>query len=197
MKKEDFQYYKDRIKQSLYRRFTGINKRTKTGMQSVILELKIKNLLPAKINAIEMFGMHALWHTMDYIEYVDHLDIFEINTRYHELSKIKLKKYPVQFYNADSINYVRTTKLKYNFVVADIPYSGDFYDDSGLPPFFNDLIRIAESDAVIIFNFHSEKLRDYSGITALIHEKTGQRKIKDLFFTPRNELITYIILVLE
>ena len=197
MKKEDIQYYKDRIKHSVYKRFTGINKMAKTGMQSVILELKLKKLLPAKINAIEMFGMHGLWHTMTYIEYVSNLEIFEINKRYHELSKIKLKKHPVKFYNLDSIKYIKETELKYNFIVADSPFSGEFYDNNGLPYFFDELTKIAEPNSVIIFNCPSEKLKDYDTLKVLIHKRIEHRKIKDLFFKPRNELVMYIILVIE
>ncbi len=140
MKKEVIQYYKDRMKQSFFSRFSGIKNRVKTGMQSILLELKIKDLLPEKINALAMFGMHALWHTMDYIEYVNHLDIFEIDITYHDLSKIQLKGYPVEFHNSDSIKYVQETGSKYNFIVADIPYSGPFYEADGLPYFFDHLI---------------------------------------------------------
>ena len=197
MKKEVKQYYKDRIKQSFFSRFSGVDKRVKTGMQSILLELKIKSLLPEKINAIEMFGMHGLWHTMDYIEYIDHLDIFEIDATYHDLSKIKLKKYPVEFYNLDSIKYIQETELKYNFIVADIPYGGTFYEENGLPYFFDQLIKIAEADSVIVFNCHSVKLKDYEAIKLLIQNRVEQRKIKDLFFTPRNELVTYITIVLQ
>ena len=197
MKKEVIQYYKDRLKGSFFRKFSGVHNRVKTGMQSILLELKIKNLLPEKINAIEMFGMHALWHTMDYIEYVSHLDIFEIDKTYHELSKIKLKKYPVKFYNLDSIKYIQETELKYNFIVADIPFGGTFYDPTGLPYFFDQLIKISDSNGVIIFNCHSVKLKDFEAIKLLIHNKIETRKIKDLFFTPRNELVTYITIVME
>lgn len=197
MNKEDIQYYKDRIKYSFYKRITGINKKSKTCMQSALLQLKCKNLLPKKINAIEMFGMHALWHTMDYINYVCHLDIFEINLRYHELSKIVLKNYPVHFHNADSIKYINETNVKYNFIVADIPFGGDFYDHNGLPKFFDDLIKISDVDGIIIFNCHTEKLKEYNALIRLINEKVKTKEIKDLFFVPRSDLVSYVVLVLR
>lgn len=197
MKKENLQYYKDRFKYSVYKRITGVNKKSKTSMQSVLLQLKIKNLLPEKINAIEMFGMHALWHTMDYINYVNNLDIFEINERYHELSKILLKQYSVRFYNLDSIKYIKETNVKYNFIVADIPYSGDFYDNNGLPLFFENLIRISEDNSIIIFNCHTEKLKEYKTLVKLINEKVESREIKDLFFVPRHNLVSYIVLAIK
>lgn len=197
MSKENTQYLIDRIKQFVYKKVTGINKNAKTGMQNVLLQLKVKKLLPNKINAIEMFGMHGLWHTMDYIDFVDNLDMFEINKRYHELSKIMLRRYPVQFYNQDSIDYISKTKDKYNFIVADIPYSGQFYKDSGLPYFFDDMTRISEGESIIVFNFHSQKLDKFSDIKAEIHNKIKEREIRDLFFIARNELISYVVLALR
>lgn len=38
-----------------------------TPMQQVLLQLQIKELLPSRVDALEMFGMHGLWHTMDYV----------------------------------------------------------------------------------------------------------------------------------
>ena len=185
------------MKYFLYKKVTGINKKTKTSMQSVLLQLQVKNLFPKKINAIEMFGMHGLWHTMDYINYVSNLDIFEINERYHLLSKNALKKYPVQFYNLDSIKYIKETKNKYNFIVADIPYGGNFYDENGLPTFFENFINISDDNAIIIFNCHSIKLKEYNFLIKLIKEKIEQREIKDLFFVPRNDVMSYIVLVIK
>lgn len=197
MKKEKIQYYKDLLKYFLYKKVTGVNKKTKTSMQSVLLQLQVKNLFPEKINAIEMFGMHGLWHTMDYINYVSNLDIFEINKDYHELSKNALKSHPVQFYNVDSIKYIKETSNKYNFIVADIPYGGDFYDDNGLPFFFEYFIKISNDNSIIIFNCHSVKLKEYNFLVKIIKEKTEQREIKDLFFVPRNDEMSYIVLVIK
>ncbi|MBI3519251.1 MAG: hypothetical protein HY062_07820 [Bacteroidetes bacterium] len=197
MRSENIQYYKDRLKYLFYKNTTGINKKSKTSMQSLLLQLEVKKLFPKKISAIEMFGMHGLWHTMDYINYVSNLDIFEINKSYHELSKSVLKKYPVQFYNLDSIKYIKETNNKYNFIVADIPYGGDFYDDNGLPVFFEYLIKISEYNSVIIFNCHSSKLKGYNSLTRLIKDKVRLREILDLFFVPRNNQMSYIALVIK
>jgi len=197
MKKENIQYYKDKLKYLFYKNTTGINKKSKTSMQSLLLQLRVKKLFPEKIKSIEMFGMHGLWHTMDYISYVTHLDIFEINERYHELSKKALKNYPVNFYNLDSINYIKETNLKYNFIVADIPYGGNFYDSAGLPFFFEYLIKIADNNSIIVFNCHSVKLKEYRFLVKLIKEKIEEREIIDLFFVPRNDLMTYIVLAIK
>jgi len=198
IKEEYLQYFKDFLKQSFYKRFTGIGKRSKTSMQRVLLELKLKQLLPEKIIALEMFGMHGLWHTMDYIDFVISLDMFEINKTYHEMSKGSLKNYPVKFHHQDSIKYISETKATYNFVVADAPIIlGKFFESNGLPYFFNDLIKVTASSGIIIFNFHSNYLHNFLEFKLLIQNNVGSRKIKELFFVPRNENLTYGVLVLE
>lgn len=197
MNKELVQYLKDSLKQSFYKRITGLNKKTKTGMQNVLLQLKVKDLLPSHIKAVELFGMHGLWHTLDYVDITDSLDMFEINKRYLELSKIKLKKYNVKYFNQDSIKFINETNQKYNFIVADIPFGGNFYESSGLPYFFSDFIRIADDSSVIIFNCHSQKLKDFKTLVSQITRQVSPREIKDLFFVPKNELIGYIVLVLN
>lgn len=166
-------------------------------MQNVMLQLKLKKLLPSKINAIEMFGMHALWHTMDYIDYISNLDMLEINNNYHELSKKKLKKYPVKFYNLDSIKFIKETKNKYNFIVSDSPFLEEFYDKTGLPYFFESLFDIAEPNSIIIFNCPSEKLNEFVQLELLIRKRVESRRVKDLFFTPRNEKVMYVVLSLN
>lgn len=56
-------------------------------MQQVIYDLSQKGVLPQRLIALEMFGMHGFWHTMDYIKYVDSLDFFEIDADYANLAK--------------------------------------------------------------------------------------------------------------
>ena len=49
MKKENIQYYKDKLKYLFYKNTTGINKKSKTSMQSLLLQLRVKKLFPEKI----------------------------------------------------------------------------------------------------------------------------------------------------
>jgi len=172
---EDFQYLKDYFKYLIYKKITGIYKKSKTNMQSVLLQLKVKNLWPDKVRALEMFGRHGLWHTMDYVAWVDHPDIFELNPRFHELSQKNLKKYPVSFYNSDSIRFIQETQKKYDLIVADSPYGGNFYAEDGLPYFFNDFIKIADVKSIIIFNCHTIKLAKFEKLTQIIHQRVGNR----------------------
>lgn len=165
-------------------------------MQSVLLQLKLKKILPDKINALEMFGMHGLWHTRDYVNHVGHLDIFEIDPEYHRLSKKALAGYPVSFYCDDSIKYISATDKKYNFIVADIPFGGDFYKEDGLPRFFSDMIRVADQGSVLIFNCHSVFLSDFKNLQDRIRTQCDSREVKDLFFVARNSNVSYIVLAL-
>lgn len=189
------QYYKDRIKTAFFRKVSGLNARAKTGMHTLLLELKIKGLLPKNIRALEMFGMHGLWHTMDYVPFVEHLDIFEINEKYHELSKKNLKGFPVDFQCADSIAFVESRPQPYDLVVSDIPFGGDFYNQNGLPKFLPAMIEATAQKGVLIFNIHSSQLVDFNTFTGLIRAACGSREVVDLFYTPRNEWVTYTTIV--
>ncbi len=197
MSQQSKTYNKDRLKLGIYNRISGIDKKLKTGMQSIIMQLQVKKLIPENIQAIELFGMHGLWHTKDYIGLVKHLDIFEIDPKYQAYSKKALKNYPVDFFQEDSIAFVKATDKKYNWIVSDSPYSGPFYGKDGLPLFFDDMIRCASEKAVIIMNIHSEYLADFIALQTKIHERIDNRKVKDLFFYTRNEQITYAVIVLN
>lgn len=194
---EGFQNFKDKLKQSFYSKFSGKEARLKSGMQSAILQLELKKLLPEKINAIEVFGMHGLWHTKDYIHLVDSLDIFEINKRYHELSKKNLKKFNVKYFHQDSIKFIAETSNKYNLVVADIPFGGSFYSENGLPLFIDDLIKITSGKSVLIFNIHSKFLSNFQRIESELKNKATNKKVKDLFFVARNSSVSYVVIAFE
>ncbi len=197
MKKQLTQYYLDKTKSLIYNFVSRRANKVQTPMTNLMLQLELKNLLPSKINAIELFGMHGLWHTLDYVKKVDSLHILEIDKTYHELSKRALKKYNVNYTNADSLKYADTTSQKYNFVVADIPFGGNFYDDKGLPVFWNSMLRIADKQCVFVFNIHSDKLKNYHYVVSEIKNRISSHKIKDLFFVPRNTQMSYIVLAID
>lgn len=197
LEKETIQYYKDKFKSIVYEALGGEERKLKSAMHSVLLQLRAKDNLPANMIAIELFGMHGLWHTRDYIQHVSHLDIFEINPKYHALSKRALSDYPVHYHLADSIAYISSTDKRYNLVVADIPFGGDFYTASGLPYFFSQLIRVCDKNAVLIMNMHTRFLPEYKAIEERISAEVTDVRIKDLFFVPRNMQISYIVLCIE
>lgn len=166
-----------------------------TPMEQVILQLKQKGLLLDQIKAIEMFGMHGLWHTMDYVDVVKSMDFFEIDKDYLILSKLNLNKYNVNYYCEDSILNIKNTNNKYNLIIADIPYDGKFYGPDHLPIFWEDIIRITKRDAVIIINIHNKYLKDYSLLRESIIKSTN-KEVKDLFFVVRNQLVSYLVVCL-
>ncbi len=190
-----FIYYKDLGKYIIYKFTTNSFHKIQTPMHQVLLQLNAKGLFPqGKITALEMFGYHGLWHTMDYIEFVDCLDIFEIDSEFSQLSKKNLKKYNVRFYCKDSIAYIKSTDCKYNLVVADIPNDTVFYDDKGVPLFWKDIIRVADDNAVIITNILNGFYQQ--GFIQLITKQIN-REIKDIFWVTRNEEVSYIVLCLK
>lgn len=191
------QYWKDRVIGRVQAWFSGPQRRLKTGMQSVLLQLELKGRLPKDLAAVELFGMHGLWHTKDYAPRVEHLDFFEIDGVYLDLARRTLKGSRVSFHHADSIAWASRTEKVFNFVVADIPYSGPFYSDDGLPTFFEDLVRICMPGGVIIFNCHASRLRDHRELETMMMRRSGMRTLSDIFYVPRNGSITYVVLCMD
>lgn len=196
MARADVQYWKDRLTTWLLSHVAGQERRLKSGMQSVLLQLELKGSLPKPMTAVELFGMHGLWHTMDYVRLVEHLDFFEIDKQYLDLARRNLGRYPVTFHHGDSIAWLRSCEKQYNFVVADIPFSGPFYHADGMPLFLDDLVRITSPGGVLVFNAHAKHLSQYPAFEACIREHASGRTIADLFLVPRNSQVTYVVLTL-
>lgn len=197
MYRETVEYWKDRLIHWWLDRWSGPERRLKTGMHSVLLQLDAKGELLQPLRAVELFGRHGLWHTMDYVGRAEHLDFFEINKRHLDLARRNLKGFPVTFHHANSIAWIQGAAERYNFVVADTPIQGPFYNDEGLPLFFHDLLRITTNGGALVFNFHTRHLLRSADFQHAIVERCGERTVRDLFFVPRNRLLSYAILVVE
>lgn len=165
-------------------------------MQSVLLQLRLRGLLPKRIRAVELFGMHGLWHTMDYVPLVEQLDFFEIDKAYLDLARNNLHPFPVTFHCADSIAWLRTTTERYDLVVADIPFSGPFYRDNGLPRFISDLYKATLNGGVLIVNCHARFLANSDQLASAFEAAAEGRTIRDIFFVPRNSSVTYVVISL-
>lgn len=101
--------------------------RLKTPMDMVILDLQVHQLLPKKLIALELFGMHGLWITVDYAHLCDYLELWEIDPYFANFARKFLAKAAVKI--GDSIEAVKKGNLlrnDYNFVVIDNPISGTF-----------------------------------------------------------------------
>jgi hypothetical protein len=191
------QYWKDRLTRWGQTCFSGPQRRLKSGMQSLLLQLEAKGRLPSELDAVELFGMHGLWHTMDYVERVRHLEFFEIDKYYLELARKSLAGWPVTFHHADSIAWLHERRRTYNFIVADIPHSGPFYADGGLPIFLDDLLHACAPGGVIVFNCHTAHLLRHGELERVIRDRLGPRVLSDIFYVPRNSLITYVVMCLD
>jgi hypothetical protein len=171
--------------------------RLKTSIIIVFQMLKFRGYLKENSTVIELFGMHGLWHTKYYFDYIAHLDIFEINQRYHKLSKLCLDRSKAEFFHQDSLAYASKTEKKYDIVVSDTPMSVRFYEASGLPVFWETLIRVAEKNAIIIFNIYTTKMFHGEHFSRTISGNLHGRKLLDMFYVPRNETISYCVIVLD
>jgi len=101
--------------------------RLKTPMDMVILALQTYGILPQNLTALELFGMHGLWVTVDYAYLCNYLELWEINPTYCKFAQKFLPKATVKI--GDSIDAVKKGKLlrdDYNFIVIDNPIGGTF-----------------------------------------------------------------------
>lgn len=198
----DFQkrktYYKDVLKSIVYRYISKCCGKVQTPMQQVMLQLRVRGMLPKRIDGIEMFGMYGLWHTMDYIKYVDSLDFFELNPVDIAWAKKNLRRYNVNFYCEDSIAYMRNTEKKYSFIVSDSPLGGDFYDEDGLPYFLRDMVNRSNEESVIIFNIKHQVQSSNGNIKqfCFLKDKINDiREAEDIFLITRNDFISYVVVI--
>lgn len=187
------QYIKDYAKTGIYGGLRRCCPKLQTPMDQVVLQLKLRGLLPKECHALEMFGMHGLWHTMDYIKDIKSLDFFELDSKYCKLAKHNLGRYNVKIFNQDSIAFVKNSHNKYNFIICDIPYCTSFYDPNGM--FWNDLINVSEEEAIIITNIHNTYLSKQSLKSMVMNYKP--ERIQDFFMVARNNLVSYLVVVLK
>ncbi len=171
--------------------------RLKTGIEVVFLLLTYKGYLRPDASALEVFGMHGLWHTKYYLKYIGHLDIFEINKTYSRLSRLALGTRKVSFYHQDSLIYLSETERKYDLVVADTPVAGGFFEADGLPRFWKDLIQVTAPRGIVIFNVLTEFVSSNRSFPTTVMKALHGRRLRDFFFVPRNDVMCYGVVVLD
>jgi hypothetical protein len=129
--------------------------RLQTPMTQLLRTLHTYDELPRQLVALELFGMHGLWHTRDYVGRCTALDLYEINRTYAEYAARTLPRSRVL--NADSIHAVNTGTLprsRYNFIVCDNPVRGPF--GPGYVEHFDlfpELLRSVDDGGILVLNF--------------------------------------------
>ena len=128
---KEIQIFKDLFKRKIIDLAKKIG-RLNTSMDMVILTLKVYNIFPKPLIALDLFGMYGLWVTVDYAPYCDYLEMWEINPKYAKFAHRFLPKAVVNV--GDSIKVVKAGQLQrrdYNFIVIDNPIGGVFDERKG------------------------------------------------------------------
>jgi hypothetical protein len=118
----------DRVKRAVVEVAQRVG-RLQTPMTQLMGALRADDMLPERLIALELFGMHGLWHTRDYVRHCASLELYEINPIYAAYAARTLPNTEVVV--GDSIAAVKAgtlKKLKYNFIVADNPFRAPFGD---------------------------------------------------------------------
>jgi hypothetical protein len=133
--------------------------RLQTPMTNLLGTLRAYDALPDRMTALELFGMHGLWHTRDYARHCASLEVYEIEPVFARYAARTLPN--TEVVPTDSIRAVKTRALKrssYNFIVADNPLKpfGDAYvEHFDLLP---DLFDYVDDEGVVIVNLLSEQV---------------------------------------
>jgi hypothetical protein len=101
--------------------------RLQTPMTQLLGTLETYDVPPLRLDALELFGMHGLWHTRDYVNRCSSLEFYEIDPAYAAYAARTLPNTDVIV--ADSIQAVKTGTLRrdrYNFVVSDNPFRAPY-----------------------------------------------------------------------
>ena len=174
-------YLKELIKSYIYQIVGSKMHRFHTPMEQVMKYLRYSRLLPAKgCTALEMFGMFGLWHTKDYVKVVEHIDFFEIDKNIIKYAKKSFRKENMDFYCADSIEYIKNTNKKYDLVIADQPDCLDLYEkETGIPTFLEYMFRVSKENSILVFNIRTKCLPKSKKIKEKIYA-IATREIKEM-----------------
>ena len=126
MKPQTRQLAKDTVKRRIIdlAQWAG---RLQTPMTQLMGTLETYEALPPAIDALELFGMHGLWHTRDYVERCSSLEFYEVDPTYAAFAARTLPSTDVIV--ADSIEAVHARRLRketYDLVVSDNPSRSPF-----------------------------------------------------------------------
>jgi hypothetical protein len=150
---EKLQILRDQVKRRFIDSAQG-SRRLQTPMTNLVGMLKAYGVFPQAPNALELFGMHGLWHTRDYVEHCSTIEFYELNPVYASFAARTLPNSNVVV--ADSIDAVNSGKLKrakYDLIVSDNPYLGIY--GNGYAEHFDIFPRVLNyiDNGLLIVNF--------------------------------------------
>lgn len=102
----------------------------------------------------------------------------------------------MDFYCADSIEYIKNTNKKYDLVIADQPDCLDLYEkETGIPTFLEYMFRVSKENSILVFNIRTKCLPKSKKIKEKIYA-IATREIKEIFFVVRHKKLTYVVVAL-
>jgi len=191
--------------------------RLQTPMTQLLGALQVYDALPAPLTALELFGMHGLWHTRDYVGRCSALDLYELNSAYAEYAARTLPH--TRVVEADSVEAVNAGELPrpaYNFIVIDNPVEGAF--GPGYVEHFDlfpEVLTIMDDPGVLVVNYihpdlrfdadHAQRRERFYGTVRpsvdeaagvyRAHARAAGLRVRRHLYTYRNETMGYLALV--
>lgn len=178
---ERLEWWRDR----LWRRTIDFGRKKRwflTPIDSLFRLLELRGGLPKPIVALELFGRHGLWKTVEYADRCSYLEHYEINRAHASFARLALPHDRTVVVCADSIAAVRDGTLQrrdYSFVFAD-SFCHCFGDDyCEYFDLFPGVFRYMGQYCVLVFNVfmdapapdsadsrHLERRRRFYGLSA-------------------------------
>lgn len=177
-------YYKEKMKADFYNFVLRHGGRLQTSMIQLKNTLKMRGFWKGSMDCLEMFGMFGLWNTIYYIEDVRHVDFFELDSEIIKYARKNLSKYNVDFFNEDSIAYIKETSKTYDFIYADVPFGLEIFDNiTCLPDYTKDALEHLNKGGIFVSNMREEGSRHIEEIKRRIENFCSNDT--DVFFVSR------------
>ena len=121
----------------------------------VFLSLAMKNLLPDKLVALDLFGDHGLKTSLDYTPFCEKVDLWDINPLVCKIAKKIHKNNNIYVHQGDSILALQNGCIneKYNLVLIDNPpgvYGQKTYCENF--EIFPKVFDVLHTDSILILN---------------------------------------------
>ena len=118
-------------------------------MQKVLRRLQAREIDLGSLHALELFGGSGAFHTVDYLDKVASLEVWEIDPNLEDSLRSNLPKATIRIVNC--YDEIMRTRHRFNLVIVDNPmstYDGrcEHFD------LFPDLFRVARDQAVLLLD---------------------------------------------
>ena len=124
-------------------------------IEKVFIKLEEMGLPVAQWEALELFGGKGILHTMDYINLIGQLDVWDIHPEHEAILKKNLPGANIEI--VDNRQELKITDKKYDVAICDNGMGTEDKQEHFL--IFDDMVGVLKDKAVMIINVVPEKTK--------------------------------------